>query len=413
VNITNQQDTMPNFEIEEIGKESSTFIRSCSVKINGHTIRTPARAISITKNDNSEIKSLKSTNLIGSAKLGEVYTRVSLDFLSDVLTNDTVGQKFSSQLSNRLQELRSMKILPYLVISVVDNNNRPYNQLLSDEILDLIYNYLWGTPGNGIIVPPLLGVLPERSQYLKLISSLNTRQEESIDRKEIPIMACIPSAYSLVDPKLIEDYWNIGCRLFAFNCENKKYGAFGYTIEKLHVELSRLSKKDKESYIVHALNTKLKIGKQDSSRINNLLGTGFGFDTFGPNHIPPAGFFGDQNIQEFYLFQTQNYGFVPFTELVTQNSDQNQNILNSYAFSNIDIDTVNLNSSTKRILTNRYNLESSVNEIIKYPELIEKENLFRYLSNKEKIKNETTIMRNLADKTLQLRLNTNLDEWFV
>ncbi|HON36692.1 MAG TPA: hypothetical protein PLY52_10345, partial [Methanothrix sp.] len=47
---------MINLEIEEIGKEKGLLIRSCQVKINGNTIKTPTRTIGATLSNTFELK---------------------------------------------------------------------------------------------------------------------------------------------------------------------------------------------------------------------------------------------------------------------------------------------------------------------------------------------------------------------
>lgn len=247
---------MTTLEIEEISYEKKSLIRSCKININGSKIITPTKTVSVTKSSGLELK--VASPFIGKnyRPFGEVYTNVTIDNLTQMKDDDEIGKEFSTKISNKLLALKSEGAVPYLVMSITDNNKRPYNQMLPDDILEFIFNILWGTYGNDIVVPPLMGLLPNKQDYYKLISALNNRIEDNIDRKNLPIMAPIPSSYNLIDPKLLEEYWNIGCRMFSFNCENKKYGGFGYMIEKLHNELTKLSEKSEEKYILSALNSK-------------------------------------------------------------------------------------------------------------------------------------------------------------
>jgi len=243
---------MATFEVEEISCEEDTLIRSYKININGSKIITPTRTISVTKNDDSELKI--ASHFIGKnyRPLGEVYTSITIDELNLLKNKDEIGIEFNNKISNRLIALKNEDIVPYLVMSITDNNKNPYNQMLPDDLLEFVFDILWGASANGnsIIVPPLMGLLSEKKDYIKLINALSHRVKMSIDRKNLPIMAPIPSSYNLIDPKLLEEYWNIGCRMFAFNCENKKYGGYGYMIEKLHKELTVLSKKNEENYIL-------------------------------------------------------------------------------------------------------------------------------------------------------------------
>ncbi len=80
----------------EAAKEKNSLVRSCRLKINGGTIITPSRAISVTKSNIEELK--VSSTLIDNQFLpfGEVFIRVPLDFLSKLIDDDIAGQKFSS-----------------------------------------------------------------------------------------------------------------------------------------------------------------------------------------------------------------------------------------------------------------------------------------------------------------------------
>ena len=401
---------MTVLEIEELSKEKTTLIRSCKIDINGSKIITPTRTISVTKSNDSELKI--GSDFIGKnyAPFGEVYANVSLDDLSKLKDDDEIGKDFSNKISNKLLKLKNEGIVPYLVLSITDNNRNPYNQMLPDDILELIFNILWGTAGNSIIVPPLMGLLNNKEDYIKLINALDNRIKMNIDRKELPIMAPIPSSYNLIDPKLLEEFWNMGCRMFAFNCENKKYGGFGYMIEKLHTELTTLSKKNGENYILNALNSKLKLGRQDSSRINNLLGAGFGFDVYSPNHIQPKFIPGTQT--NYYLFNSNNYGFETLSD-VSNSSKEFENVLESRTFRNLDLETIDRSYSPyqKRNITQRFNLEESIKEVSQYSQYINDGELYDYFSEKTKVNNEIMAMNKISKKTLSPKTQS-LDEWF-
>ncbi|WP_321504247.1 hypothetical protein [uncultured Methanoregula sp.] len=387
---------MSFIEVEELSREPETLIRSCKIKINGKSFTTPSRSVSVTKSTKIELDVAKPIITQNNTPLGEVYTRISLDDLSQIADNSTQGhekgEQFSKSVSLRLEQLKNLGTIPYLVISVVDSNNNPYNQLPEKKIRDLIYDLLWGTQNNAIIVPPLMGIFPEEKQYLELITSLHERQESSNGRKPLPIMPVIPSAYALVAPTLLKHYWDIGCRLFAFNCENKKYGAFGFVIEKAHTELDKLSKESKESYAIHGLNSKLKTGKGETSRINSILGSGFGFDSFSSNHIIPKFIPPSTDIKDFFIFNDGDYGFAPISKITDPDKVLNTNIFKKYDIGEFD----SLSSGLKLKVCNSHNIEKSIQEIQAYPKFIEKEKLVPYLSAKEKIKGEIIEIKSLA-----------------
>ncbi len=402
---------MTTLEIEEISYEKKSLIRSCKININGSKIITPTKTVSVTRSSDLELK--VASPFIGKnyRPFGEVYTNVTIDNLNQMKDDDEIGREFSTKISNKLLALKSEGAVPYLIMSITDNNKRPYNQMLPDDILEFIFNILWGTHGNDIVVPPLMGLLPNKKDYYKLISALKNRIENNTDRKNLPIMAPIPSSYNLIDPKLLEEYWNIGCRMFSFNCENKKYGGFGYMIEKLHNELTKLSEKSEEKYILSALNSKFKVGKQDSSRINNLLATGFGFDVYSSNHIQPRGFFGSQ--LNHHLLNSDNYGFETLSDVCSGNEEY-ENILNSRTFKNQDLETIetSFSANKQRNLTQKYNTEESIKEVSLYSKHIVDNDLYDYFSEKTKIKNEVMAMDKMSDKISFSRSTMPLSEWF-
>lgn len=400
---------MATLEIKKVSYEDNSFIRSCILDFNGSKVITPTRTVSLTKSDNLELK--VASSMIGKnyKPLGEVYTKLSLDDLNRLREDDEKGKDFSSKISRKLISLKEEKIVPYLILSITDNSGNPYNQLLPDDILDFIFDILWGTPGNSIIVPPLMGLLPDKKSYNRLINALNNRQMSSVDRKELPIMAQVPSSYNLIDPELLKEYWDIGCRLFAFNFENKKYGAFGYMIEKLHRELQDFSKETGEEYVLTALNSKFKIGKQDSSRINNILGSGFGFDIYSRNHIAMK-FQPDKTNIDHYFFNSKDYGFVTLSK-VREGKIDCENILNSQSFKSVELDSVlESNYKTKNFVT-KFNLEASIKEISDYSKYIEETSLNEYLSEKSKIQKDMMMIKDIKKRTLSSN-DDSLGEWF-
>ena len=394
---------MVNLDIDEIHREREFLIRSCKVKINGNTIVTPTRTIGVTLSNNFELQEAKPLIDSKFRPFGEVYVKVSLSNLAEYIKDDNKGQKFSSKISDRLSQLKQAGALPYILLSVTDDNGNPLNQLLPPPIQKYIFNLLWGTPGNSIIVTPLLGVLTNPNDNSKLIEAFYKRQQDAIDRKNQPIMAIIPASYSLIDPKLIEKYWNCGVRIFGYNCENKKYGAFGYILENLHDELSKLSNKSEEKYIINAINSKYKYGKSKTSRINNLIGTGFGFDTYSPNHVVMK-FFSDSAPKR-YIFNDSDYGFLNARELKSLKDPDK--LVNSTAFKNIDLnDLGEMPDSQLNKICKSHDIEKTIKEIANYPNQIVNENFFEYISHKEKIQNEKIEIESFHNHT------SPLDEWF-
>lgn len=391
--------------IEEIAKEPGLLIRSCKVKINGNVAITPTKTIGIKATDNIEIKIAESQIKSDFRPFGEVYAKATLSELAELMKNDEKCQKFSSKLSNQLSQLKQVGALPYILLSVVDENGNPINRLLPKTVQKFVFDILWGTPGNKIITTPLIGTLSSSDEYAKMITAFRERQLAAIDRKNLPLMAAVPPSYELIDPSLLKKYWNAGIRIFGYNCENKKYGAFGYVIESIHSELSKLSKQDEELYIINALNSKYKIGKTKTSRVNDLIGTGFGFDTYSPNHIPPK--FVPPVKMKHYLFDTEDYGFVEINEL--EDARDADKILRSTTLKSVDISNLNEypENEIKKICKS-HDLETTMKEISQYPKFIEDNNLFNYFSRKEKIKNETSEI-----SAFRQGQQNSLEAWFT
>ena len=391
--------------IEEIAKEPGLLIRSCKVKINGNVAITPTKTIGLKSTDNFEIKIAESQKTPDFHPFGEVYAKVTLSELAELMKNDEKCQKFSLKLSNQLSQLNQAGALPYILLSIIDENGNPINRLLPKNVQKFVFDILWGTPGNKIITTPLIGILTTSDDYAKMIGAFRERQLAAIDRKNLPLMAVVPPSYELIDPTLLKKYWNAGVRIFGYNCENKKYGAFGYVIESIHSELSKLSKKDEELYVINALNSKYKVGKTKTSRVNDLIGTGFGFDTYSPNHIPSK--FVPPVKMKHYLFNVENYGFVDINEL--DNVKNVEKILNSVTLKSVDTsDLASYPDNELKKITKSHDIEMTLKEISQYPKLIDNSALFQHFSKKDRIKSETSEMSSF----LQGHQNS-LEGWFT
>lgn len=394
-----------NLDIEEIGREEGHLIRSCKVKINGNTVITPTRTIGVNQSDALELKVAESLIDNQFKPFGEVYTKVSLSELNEYINNDEKGGKFCSKISDRVLQLKHAGALPYILFSITDDNGNPLNQLMPERVQEFVFDVLWGTPGNSIIATPLLGILSNPNDYRTLIETFHERQIAAIDRKNLPIMAIVPPSYNLIDPKLLEKYWNYGCRIFGYNCENKKYGAFGYAIERLHYELSKFSKQSEELYIINGLNSRFKIGKTETSRINNLLGTGFGFDTYSPNHVMAR--FVVQGDLKRYIFNDRNYGFTNINDL--EKVENVEELVNTQVLKDIDLsDLSEMSDYSINKICKKHNIEKTIKEIREYPEYIENNNLLQYLLEKDRIDAETLEMKSFQYG----HCTSDLDRWF-
>jgi hypothetical protein len=400
---------MTSLEIEEIKREGDLLIRSCRININGNTIVTPAKTITTTLKSSSEIPIIQSNPDFSSNTLGEVFITITEDNLRQIRQDRNEGERFSSQLTARVAKLKQIGALPYILFSIVDSSGQPLNRLLSDELFEFMYSVLWGVQGNAIVAMPLLGVLRESKEYSKLIEGFHQRQMDSVDRKNQPLMAIIPSSYSLIDKALIEKYWKAGCRLFAFDCANKKFGAYSPIIERIHYTLSQHSKHDEEPYVLNALNSKFKLGRQEASRINNLIATGYGFDIYSPNHVPPRGAWGSD--VKHFIFNNTNYGFVDLNDLQYMKDRSREEIINTRAFKGIDdlssIQDISLYQKQK--LCKQHDMEKTLSEIRQYQKRIDSDKLMDYFTQKERIRSENQEIKSF--NVTNVRTRTAKSKW--
>ena len=404
---------MVSLEIEEINRESTSLIRSCKINIDGKSIQTPNRTLSVTKSSKDEIKATKGIFNNNFRTFGEVYASLSINSLENLLSDDEKNKKFNSEIFNKVCNIKDNGGIPYIVISIMDNNDRPLQQELPQKLLDYIFDTLYGIPGNSLIVPPILGTLPDKQNFENYISAVKNRIDESVDRKELPIMGVIPSSYDLIDDKLLRKYWDIGCRIFGFNFENIKYSSHSNMIEKSNRLLSQYKKEDKEEYIISGLNCKYKIGKKDHSRVNDLLGVGFGIDIYSKNHIRASFEPPQKNEIPQYAFVRSNYGFENLRDLNIKDSPYIEDIQSSNAMKNIDFDDFNdISDSQITYLRNQHNTEMSFREIKTYNRQINNERLLDYFSDKSKLYSDIEVMKNLALKIKDDSQN-NLSKWFI
>ena len=410
---------MSEIEVEEISKDKESLSRACIVSVGSRKIPTPTRAIAVTRSSTTQLEGAIPVISGDFRPFGEVYAQVSIGFLANLIEHDEEGRKFSGAISHRVSQLRQAGVVPYLVLSLLDNEGNFYPRLPPKNVMTLLFDILWGTEGNEVIVPPLLGILETESEYVKLIDAIEGRRRSAVDRNHRPVMAVVPSAYRLVAPEIVERYWKMGCRFFAFNLENKKLGAYGYIIERLHSELTALSKRDKESYALHALNSRMRMGRGDSMRVNDLLAPGFGFDSFGPSHggrqrwVPPAGRT-TKPTETTYLLDNQTYGFFPVESIASLGRGSRQLVeLDTAAFKKIDISSLrDLRSDQLTSACLAHNVEKELREVRSFPELIEEGELTDYFSGKERVIEDVRRMKSFAGLKKGATKPIGLDGWF-
>ncbi|MDG7030009.1 MAG: hypothetical protein JRN38_07190, partial [Nitrososphaerota archaeon] len=396
--------------------EKGTLCRAFEIKAGGKKVRTPTRALNLTRNSKVELDATK--HLVGTkfTPFAEVFARVTPDVLSKIIDSDPTGQRFSSELNLRLNQSREAGAVPYLVLQLTNNDGSPYNQVPPKRILDLLFNLLWGTPGNSFVVPPLLGALQNESDYVGLFKMLKERIESRTERRELPLVGLVPSSYRLVAPRLIQGYWNLGCRLFAFDCENKKTAAFGYVLEKLHQELTPLSRGSREQYALHALNSKFRTGRGDTMRVNDLLSPGFGFDSYGPNHVTRFRWIPQRPLsplQNNQLLSSTTYGFVPMEAVASGDASSDTPGLRTRALAaTTRTELRQASAASARNLSVAHNAEVEMTEISKFTALVESGNLMKHYEGKPLVAEEVQVMRKVGARSLDTERQESLSEWF-
>ncbi len=391
---------MPEITVESIVDEKDALSRSCRVKVNHSTILTPTRAVGVTHRKRTELDALRQTGSQKYHALGEFYTKLSIDQIDRIAHDDEFGRSFSTRMTARIAQLRESGAVPHIVLALVDEAGNPFGKVPQQKIRDLLFDLLWGTEGNQFIVPPLLGALNSEKEYLSYIQALESRMKASTSRRDLPIAALIPSVYRLVAPRVVKRYWDMGCRLFAVDLESKKFGAFGYVIERLHLELTEMSKRDKEPYILHAINAKQRMGRGENMRVNDLLASGYGFDSFGPSHgsrrrwIPqPSDVRPETGC---YLFDTRTYRYVPLDKAARLGVDPKAKGAAEDIKDKCQI----------------HNVQRTFQEIYSFPDHVEDDGLLSYFSSKNGIRAEVDEMRLIADKSLHRPAQRDLEDWF-
>lgn len=418
---------MTELVIEEVSSDKKSLSRSCNIKINNTRITTPNRAIGVTSTKKIELDAVAPYLGGKNATFGEAYGRLSIDILASIVDNkrkkgttykngDKLGENFSTKMALRLSQLKEAGCVPYLIIQFTDENGNPYNKLPSDDVLNLLFDFLWGTKDNSIIVPPLMGALSSEKEYIQFISQLEARKKSCIDRRDLPVIAVIPPVYRLVAPNIVEKYWQMGCRIFAVDLENKKLGAYGFIIERLRSTLSELSKNDKEPYALHALNSKQRIGRGGSMRTNELLAPGYGFDFFGPAHYSRQRWIPEGKpipaVKSNYLFDTETYGFFPFSCLEERSSAKK--FLDSKALQELDLSDLSaLKPDEIKNACVKHNIVKEIKEVQNYANTINSDELLTYYTTKARVKDDIMEMASMADKSHAASKQVGLDQWFA
>lgn len=385
-------------QIEFIGRDPAALARSCQVKVGPTRVLTPTRAIGITRSKSAELETYKQVKTGRYGAFGELYARLQIGTLAKAHDDDSAGRRLQGDLANGLSRLRDEGLIPYLVLAIDDSNRMPLGRLPPPKVLDLVFHLLLGTKENAMLVPPLVGALQTQQEYLDLTKHLRDKIRNRTEAGEKPVAGLVPSSYRLIAPELVEEYWKVGSRYFVFDCENKKFGAYGYMLEKLHAELGKLSKRDKEPYVLHALNARQRTGRGDDVRVNELLASGYGFDSYGPSHggrqrwSLPVGRMPPPN--NHYALSPNTYGYYNLNAISPARAPPD---LKSRSSSDL-FQALRSEPTGDRIkgLVAAHNIEVELGEISRFPELVQNSKLVQYFAQKPRIPKEVREMQRLG-----------------
>lgn len=401
--------------LEIIAREPRTLARAARLTIGNRHVLTPARTIGLTRSDKVELDVARQVLSPNAAALAEVYARVTPDTLAKIHDDDDFGARFSSGLALRLDQVQDSGGLGYLILHLTNEDGTAFNRPPPARMLTLIFDLLWGTPKNHLVVPPLAGALQSERAYLQIFQRLKERVRGRTDRRDTPLVGLVPSSYRLIAPKLIEGYWKLGCRLFAFDFENRKFAAYGYVIERLVSELTQLSDRAGEPYALHALNSKFRTGRGETLRVNDLLAAGFGFDTYGPNHVvrrrwmPPGR--PALPVESTYLLDPTTYGFMSITDLTRNTAIRRR--FKSEALSDRGPQNLSSLASEKIVrICRSHNVETELREVGTFGQIVGERGLGNYFSSKTKVQGEASLIRKIGQNALSSEEQRSLDTWF-
>ena len=388
--------------IEVTGKDPDSLARSTSVKVNGNSLRTPELALEVPVRNPVGLEVLSQKEFLLRSPLMEVYRTLSIDRINECVgpsdASAEASRRLSSEVGASLRKAAERGGVPILILALTDNNRNPLNAVPPRKELDYILDLLW-RPENKIVVPPVVGTLTKPEQYQTILEGIQAR-EESIQERFT--MAVIPSTYRSITEQLVGMYWKSGARIFAVDLQARGFAANAPAISLVHRILGGLANKSKEAFVLHALNSRERVGVRDSARTNWLTGAAFGFDTVGANHIPPRGFSSTsdpvEEVAKVSLFQSRDFGYYSLAELRKRKGSRLDVELDTFPFDSMTLDTLIKSAEPDRARTaaKKHNISKALRETKSFQALLEAGRFGRYVHQKDRVMADYEVAREVG-----------------
>lgn len=349
-------------------KDPGSLARSATVRINGSRLQTPDIALDVAYSSPVGPEVLSQAEFKGRTTLFEVHRVLTIDKINECLGEDdraeSARRKLDGEIGSALRRAADVGGVPVLLLALTDNNRNPLNDVPDRQVLTFVMDLLW-RPENRVIVPPLMGVLPKAPQYDSVIRELSHREQTIQERW---VMAAIPSTYRPLTEEIIAKYWKAGARAFALDMQGRGFSGNSSAVTLVQRVLGQHRRDSGEDFFLHAINAKEKVGMLSTARTNCLLGSAFGFDSVGLNHIPPKGFAGAgtpaEEIAKIGLFQASDYGYHSVKELRGMKGSGEKPELDTFPFGSESLEKVVRRADVghARLVAKKHNLTKSLRE---------------------------------------------------
>jgi hypothetical protein len=397
-------------EIEVGQSDPGSLARSTTAKINGSVLKTPDLALDVSYSRPVGPEVLAQREFKGRTTLVEVYRTLTVDRINDCLGGaeeaETARRKLEAELGGALRRASDVGGLPVLMLALTDNSRNPINAVPEKAVLTFVMDLLWRHE-NRVIVPPLLGVLPKGSQYEALLREFTLREETVRERW---VMAAIPSTYRPAIEEIIGKYWRAGARAFALDMQGRGFSGNSSAITLVQRTLGKLRRDSGEPFLLHAINSKEKVGALDRSRTNCLIGSAFGFDTVGLNHIPPRGFGAhltpSEEVAKVSILQASDYGYHSLGELRRQRTSATPIELDTFAFDSESIDALlrRPNPDHARVVAKKHNLTKSLRETAELRSSLAKGRFASYVGSKARVVDDYAQAKEIIEEVRHRRV---------
>jgi hypothetical protein len=383
-------------------KDPGSLARTATVRINGSRLETPDLALDVAYSAPVGPEVLSQAEFKGRTTLVEVYRTLTIDKVSECLGEDdraeAARRKLDAELGSALRRAADVGGIPLLLLALTDNNRSPLNDVPDRRVMTFVMDLLW-RPENRIIVPPLMGVLPKAPQYESVIREIAHREQTIQERW---VMAAIPSTYRPLTEEIIAKYWKAGARAFALDMQGRGFSGNSSAVTLMQRVLGQHRRDSGEDFFLHAINAKEKVGMLATARTNCLLGSAFGFDSVGLNHIPPKGFASAgspaEEIAKIGLFQASDYGYHSVRELRAMKGSSEKTEFDTYPFSTESLESLvrRANPGHARLVAKKHNLTKSLREAAQVRTSLSKGRFAEFIVAKSRVVDDYELAREVV-----------------